>query len=208
MKALLFAILLTQGHGGEKVMDENGKHAGHASSKASITTSKAAVGSLAPSFTAKDSTGKSITLKSLLDRPTVLIFIEKGCPCCKGGKPYMDRIQNYYRDVANVVGVVYGEVSDAAEWRKENTPQFRVLADPKGSIAKAYKAEAGLATRLIDQRQRVVLSYPGYSAPMLSELTARVAKLAGVKDRKMETRPAPKTMVNGCELGMGDKMKG
>ena len=183
-------------------LDANGNRAGHATETSETKAAKALVGTTAPFFSAKDANGKVVSLKGLLSKPTVIVFIEKDCPCCKSGKPYLDRVQNYYGDVANVVGIVYGSVADAKEWSKATSPKFRVLADTTGSICKAFHARTSLSTRVVTTRGKIVLSYAGYSAPMLKEVTARLATLAGIKDRHMETRPAPMEVTSGCALGM------
>lgn len=183
--------------------DAEGRRAGHAVTAAETKTQKGLIGKPAPAFTTKDNTGKEVGLKTFLGRPTVMVFIEKDCPCCKGGKPYIDRVTNHYRDVAHVVGVVYGPVADAQKWRAAHKPQFPVIADPGGVIAKAYLAEAGLATRVIDPKGVIRLSYPGYSASMLREVALFIEKSAKVKARNMRTYPAPTEMTTGCRLAKG-----
>lgn len=206
---LLLGTTLVQAHENHKhTLDAKGNRAGHATGKAKAKSARSIVGTSAPSFFTKDSDGKAVSLKDLLKRPTVLVFIEKECPCCKGGKPYFDRMQRIYGDVANIVGVVFGDVQSANAWAKETKPRFRVLADPKGVIAKSYRATLGLEARIVDPNGKVALSYAGYSAPMLSEVASHISRVAKIKKRKMDTIPAPKQLTSGCELGEHEKAGG
>ena len=181
-------------------MDANGKPAGHAVAGSKVTNAKTIVGRAAPSFSTVDAAGKSVSLAGLKSKPTLLVFIQKGCPCCRGGKPYFDRIQNVYGDIANVAGVVVGDAAEAKAWDAAQNPQFRILADPEGKIAAKFKAADGLFTVLISQSGTIDKAYAGYSAPMLAEVTARIAALAGKPNRKMNTSPAPQRLTSGCSL--------
>lgn len=190
----------SEDHGHTK--DALGREVGRVTAPAQVTAAGKRVGATAPAFTTVDTNGTSVPLKTLLKRPTVLVFIELECPCCRSGRPYFDRVQNYYGDVANVVGIVVGDLKTAQKWRREARPQFRVLADPGGKIATAYGAEDGLAMRLISPRGRIVMSTPGYNAQTLRELSRRLASMAGVRARPMPIQPAPTAMTSGCSLGL------
>lgn len=184
----------------DHVKDAEGKDAGHATTPGAEKGAAALLGKLGPAFSTKDSDGKTFTHAQLKGKPTVLVFIEKGCPCCKTGRPYIDRLNKEYGDVAHVIGVVYGNVADAAEWKRVSNAKFLVLADYKGKIAKSYAAEAGLSTRFLDPSGKVHLTYPGYSAGMLKKVASEIERFAGIATRNFETYPAPESMTTGCPL--------
>lgn len=192
-------VLAQENH--KHTLDAKGNRAGHATDMAKTKSARSLSGKTAPAFVTKDSKGIEVSLKQLLNKPTVLVFIEKGCPCCKSGKPYFDRMQRVYGDVANIVGIVYGNVKLANIWALEAKPKFRVFADPGGAIAKSFGATLGLEARIVDPNGIVAMSYAGYSAKMLKEVAAHITKVAKIKNRKMDTIPAPMQLTSGCALG-------
>jgi len=199
--AVLAASSLVCGQDHTHTLDANGKKAGHAVEPKAIKAGSAKVGGLAPAFRLVDTAGKPVSVSAKNAKPTVVVFLDSNCPCCKSGKPYLDRVETYYGDVANVIGLVVGDAAVAKAWEKRTTPQFRVAADPGGKVAARYGAKIALTTVLVGKHGRIVRFYPGYSQGSLRELTASIAKLAKVKDRNMEVRPAPTALTSGCSLG-------
>lgn len=162
----------------------------------------------APDFSGQDIDGKLVSLASLSrDKPVVLFFVELQCPCCKGAKPYIDRIKNYYGDVCNVVGIIDAKPDMATLWSQTVGPQFDVIPDPEMKIVRSYKADRGTYTTLIAPGGKIVKAYPGYCQDMLKDITGKIARLAGVKIRPMPLAPAPKRMTSGC-IFPGTKLPG
>jgi len=153
----------------------------------------------APDFSLKDTDGKVHTLASLTDgKPLLIFFVEKECPCCLGAKHFVDRLAMAYREQLNTVGIINAEGAVARTWVKATEPKFMLLEDPGMKAIRAYKAERGVYTTLIAPGGRIEKAYPGYSQEMINDTSNRIAKLAGVPAKKIESAAAPKETTSGC----------
>ncbi len=155
--------------------------------------------SAAPDFQLTDTEGKTHTLASLTkDKPLLIFFVEKECPCCLGAKHFVDRLAMAYRGQLNTVGIINAEGAVARAWVKATQPKFTLLQDPKMTAIQAYKAERGVYTTLIAPGGQIDKAWPGYSQEMLNDASARIAKIAGVPAKKIESAAAPEEMTSGC----------
>lgn len=155
----------------------------------------------APSFSLPDADGKVRTLAELsADRPAVLFFVERECPCCKGAKTFMDRIQEVYGDKVSVVGIINAEPELAKAWSNAVLPTFPILCDPEMKTIHDYKAERGVYTTLVAPGGKIVKAYPGYSQAMLKEIGGLIARMVDVEPREIEAKDAPEEMISGCSF--------
>lgn len=199
MIPLFFAVLLPQIEV-RTSYDANRKVAGHIADERSIRRAKEWVGKAAPDFSTKDVRGKPISLRSLKGRPALFFFLDKECPCCVGARVYVDRLHAAYGKVVHIVGFVNGSPEEAKKWVKKTSSTFRVVPDPGNKLGISYRAEVGMACRLLDRNGKIVYALPGYSAPAIGFLGDSLAKQAGVAPKKLKTFPAPEELTSGCPL--------
>lgn len=153
----------------------------------------------APDFTLQDIEGKEYRLPELVgNKPLLIFFIEKNCPCCIGAKFFVDRMRGLYPDELNAIGIINADANFTRVWIKTTNAQFPVLLDPEMKTIWAYKADRGVYTVLVDPEGKIVKAYPGYSKASLQELSAKIAKIAGVPVRKLVSAAAPDEMTSGC----------
>lgn len=152
----------------------------------------------AADFSLVGTDGKTYTLTALTNKPLLIFFIEKECPCCLGAKYFVDKMKELYGDDVNAVGIINAEGKVAKAWEKTTKPTFTVLQDPGMGTIRAYAASRGVYTTLVAQDGTIDKAYPGYSIEMLQDLSSRIAKLAGVEDKGFESPAAPSVMTSGC----------
>jgi peroxiredoxin len=153
----------------------------------------------APEFSLPDGDGKNHTLAGLQQgRPALIFFIEKECPCCLGAKFFVDRLAGLHKDTAVVFGLINATGDTAAEWRRATRPQFLVLEDPDQAVISAYAAERGVYTVIVAPDGTINKAYPGYSREAVDDMSRRLSRLAGVKERPYLTQAAPERMTSGC----------
>lgn len=153
----------------------------------------------APDFTLISTDGTSYIGSNLWkDKPVLIFFIEKECPCCLGAKHFFDKLADLYKGNVVAIGIINTDDQEAQKWVTATRPRFPVLQDPNQKTISAYKAERGVYTTLIRPGGIIERAYPGYSLEMLKDLSTRIAKNAGVRDKGFESDAAPTKMTSGC----------
>ena len=122
------------------------------------------------------------------DGPVVLVFIKDGCPCSEAAQPFFNLLFDAYGKHARFFGIFDGDVTVARKWAKHNLVGFPILSDPDLRTVHEYKAENSAYVALIAKGGRIEKLWPGYSAEMLADAAARLARLTGFIAKPIDVR--------------------
>jgi len=161
----------------------------------------------APEFGLKDTDGVAVSVKSLTsgNRPLLIFFIERQCPCCLGAKYFVDKFVDLYGDKISVVGIINANHEQALLWKKGTKPRFRIIEDPYQKAIQLYKAERGVYTALVKPDGTIYKAYPGYDIKMLQEISGKLAEFAGIPAKEYISPAAPKETTSGCTFPEPEK---
>ena len=117
------------------------------------------IGSLAPTFQARDDRGKDFQSQQLLGKKNLVVYfypaaMTGGCTAQACG--FRDAQSEFARLNAVVVGVSGDSVQNLAWFKQVNNLNFSLLADPDGSIAKAFGVptrDGGEITRTVNDNE-------------------------------------------------------
>ncbi len=156
---------------------------------------------LAPNFEWKNPAGGTFTAKALMaDKPMILYFIEKECPCSRDAAVFIDQLQSAYGNKATIMGIINADATSAAAWTKTVGARFPVLADPELAIIDAYHAERSASTIVIAPGGTILKSNPGYSAAVIKDLGHLAAQLTHLPEKPLSLDKAPEKLTSGCPL--------
>ena len=98
------------------------------------------VGMDAPAFTAKDSDGNSVSLSDFAGKTVVLYFYPKDDTpgCTKEAQSFRDNYAQYQGKDMVVLGVSMDDEASHKMFKEKFGLPFQLLADPDGTITKAY----------------------------------------------------------------------
>lgn len=115
---------------------------------AAAAASDLAPGNDAPRFSTKTHAGEDFDLESRRGQWTVLFFYPRaGTPgCTKQVCAFRDSIEKIRAEGAEVFGISTDDVEAQARFHAEHRLGFPLLADPSGTVTKAYGAKLPLLT--------------------------------------------------------------
>lgn len=115
------------------------------------------VGSKAPDFTLKDTSGKEVALSSFKGKPVLLNFWATWCPYCRKERAHLNELHKEYKDKGLIILSVSTDQSTAKlkEFLKTAPAEFIVLSDSSGTAASLYNV-GGLPTSYLISREGII----------------------------------------------------
>jgi peroxiredoxin len=131
-------------------------------------------------------------------QPVVVVFIKDGCPCSVEFEPFFLRVEKAYHGQARFVGVIDAPVEVARRYAEANRVPYPILADPQHTLIRRFQAANAAYVALVSPEGIVETLWPGCSAEMLRDLSARIAALAKVEEPALDVTGMPGPLTTGC----------
>ena len=105
-----------------------------------------------------------VKLSDYKGRVVYLDFWATWCPPCRKSFPWMDEMQQRYKEQGlSVVAISVDRKRDLIEkFIKEMEPAFTVAQDDQGVVSKAYQLRGMPTSYLIDRNGHIVLTHMGF----------------------------------------------
>jgi len=138
-------------------------------------------GQAAPSFVLPDQTGGETALPSLKGKVVYLDFWASWCAPCKESLPFMNELQQKFADRGLVVLAVNLDTNRerAEALMTKVSPQYRVLFDPTGAVAKEYALPTMPTSYIIDRAGVVRVVHPKFTPEDRAAIVAAVESSLG-----------------------------
>lgn len=134
----------------------------------------------APAFSLPGvNTPGEVKLSDFKGRVVYLDFWATWCPPCLKSFPWMDGLQQRYKEQGlSVVAIGVDRKRELIEeFLKKMEPGFIVAQDDKGEVAKAYKLRGMPTSYLIDRNGNIVLTHMGFRTKDQDKLEAEIKSL-------------------------------
>ena len=120
-----------------------------------------------------------VKLSDFKGRVVYLDFWATWCPPCRKSFPWMNSLQERYKDQGlSIVAVGVDRKRELIEeFLKQMEPGFTVVQDDKGVIAKAYKLRGMPTSYLIDRNGNIVLTHMGFRTRDKEKLETEIKTL-------------------------------
>ena len=137
------------------------------------------VGSVAPDFALKSSSGKNLRLSELRGQVVMINFWASWCAPCRQEMPLLNRIHERYRKTGFVLLGV--NIDDNPETARTLAQQlgvgFPILFDADKNVSKRYDVDAMPSTLLIDRGGKVRYIHRGYRPGYETQYETQVREL-------------------------------
>ena len=140
---------------------------------------KVEVGSTAPEFKIKDSSGKEINLAELTAKGPVLLRLTCGCSGCDKELAYFQAIHEAYKDAGLTSVAVFKEPDAKVEkYVKEKNLNMLYAVDTKGDSWTVFQTKTMPTNFLIEKGGKIIAIAPGCDTTGLlaKKLSDKVAK--------------------------------
>lgn len=133
----------------------------------------------APNLTLKTLDNASIQLSDMKGDVIYLDFWATWCPPCRKSFPWMEEMQQRYKDLGfKVVAVSLDNKRGVIDQFLQNmSTSFTIAHDPSGESATAFKVKGMPSSYLIDRHGNIHLTHMGFNSKDKSKLEAEIKNL-------------------------------